>query len=768
MDFFDRAMLQEEEMDTGLLPIPEQDGPERIPQVDGTYDSPRKPRKRKSSYTPVPGTNTKRVRESQGSRDYRPSSRRSNGSDLRDEEAQPRRTSRRVAQRATILSDPVENLDYFEKALSQSPVKKSNGRVRAKLEVQDSTGSDENLDSLQGQPEHAPLAQYPVTPTKGSFVVLSSQSPDPVSLTKQKAISSEVDLRSPLRQRSVNLPTAPSATPASSGGTHTGLGTEDGAKLSAKKLSRRRMSKSKIRVDDSQANVWSVPDTSSPPKQQASQSLTVSDSTRGPLITLGTIVEAGSSKDSLEIPATSQAGGPVDRSPALQTQHTLPSPSDLTSMPPPIALPSEQSATYQVEVDKPHSEVIVRDFAEVQVPTQMASLDAKASPLEVTPDTIDRPVDEVGDSDSDFGSPIANDTQFNFELEHRTSSPTRSQTRTSTSDHDPHDTQRLSDALRGQEDNECKTDSVDRIATSPVPTPRLIHRLSTAAKLDEAPQAESSSEEFLLPPLPHHNVSTTQVSTTRVPLNDVQLSSSPALPSNKSITQRLVHPASMPHPSQISTQEDTQGYFGQSSLILGEQDTETPRGKSHITIKDSSSVRLSMSQIPAHGPTGSQNNVDLGLDELDTGEDDDYDLDPPSSDPGPPRHGALRKPNFPTKANGQTSLINTLRDNASPARDDLDPSPSPSSSRVESQKHEPVHAADPPSSPSQIQLYSPLREQHSQIPGFNNETQSNFTQNGHVTAAYIHRQREKGVYPTWYTPKPYQLEAYRIPGYTRR
>ncbi|KIW25498.1 uncharacterized protein PV07_08664 [Cladophialophora immunda] len=57
-----------------------------------------------------------------------------------------------------------------------------------------------------------------------------------------------------------------------------------------------------------------------------------------------------------------------------------------------------------------------------------------------------------------------------------------------------------------------------------------------------------------------------------------------------------------------------------------------------------------------------------------------------------------------------------------------------------------------PSSPEQP---PPLQRQYSPIPGFNNDTQSNFTQNGHVNAAYIHHQRESGVFPKWFMPTPY-------------
>ena len=54
-------------------------------------------------------------------------------------------------------------------------------------------------------------------------------------------------------------------------------------------------------------------------------------------------------------------------------------------------------------------------------------------------------------------------------------------------------------------------------------------------------------------------------------------------------------------------------------------------------------------------------------------------------------------------------------------------------------------------------------EDYTQLEGYNNDTQSNFTQGGHASAAYVHRAREAGILPKWYTPKPF-----KVPGYTRR
>ena len=218
---------------------------------------------------------------------------------------------------------------------------------------------------------------------------------------------------------------------------------------------------------------------------------------------------------------------------------------------------------------------------------------------------------------------------------------------------------------------------------------------------------------------------------------------------------------------------------------------ETPRTTQRVTIKDSSSMRMPMSQIPPQ-PSQSQLDIDLGLDAFKPGEeeDEDYDLDPPSSAVQPQYEAAKNKASpseeipteriVPSSSSPSPSPRPSPRiempDKRSPNRPEISTSKSPVHSPaplppLPSDSHD-MHDADgdlkPASSPSQH--YSPSQpalvkplDQYTQIPGFNNETQSNFTQGGHVSAAYVHRQREAGVLPKWYTPKPY-----KVPGYTRR
>lgn len=766
MPFFDQPLSQREETDFGLLPLPEDEAksPPPIPQGDAAYFSPRKPRKRKPSITIATDADTKRAHPTQGSREYRPSSRKSNESAIK-EAPHPRRTSKRIAQRATILSDRAENIDYFEQALSPAPANDNIRPRNARLEIQDSTATDDEAEYLPTQSPSSKHKGAPSTPLKRSDIVRSSQTPETLSPSSRKNHGNAVDLRSPLRERSINIPTIQPATPMSDHKSMPAPRASHIASIVSSKLSNKRRSKTKARVEDSQANVWSMPETSSPRKEQPTQ-LPLASKPQEQTPALRRFLSVNDSSERLEIPATSQVVGMYGSPAAFESNESLPSLGELTGRAGPLPKLFEQQENAVNKELEAKVEVLVRDFARPTTPTKEDRHHSKPIEQQGAGKPIDERVNEVEDSASDFGSPIANDTQFNFDIEHRTSSPYTSQAQSSKSDPSLHDTQRLSDALRQQADDDTETVPLEHTTELFVATPRLVRRSSPEPATSNMPRNNSSTEELLLPPGPSKALSTTQVTTTRVPLNDIQSeahpSSSPTLPSNKSITQRSIHPASMPHPSQISTQEGTQAYFGQSSMILGEE-IETPRGDQKITIKDSSSIRMPLSQIPSHRAWQSQANVDLGLDDLD--EDDEYDLDPLSSDSQPPLD-PIRKAKLPVKAvepsiDAAAASEPVLADPES-MTDDKDAEPSPS--RI--QPSQIRNAADLPSSPSSqntLPLYSPLKGQYSPIPGFNNETQSNFTQNGHVTAAYIHRQREDGALPKWYTPKPYQ-----VPGYTRR
>jgi hypothetical protein len=319
--------------------------------------------------------------------------------------------------------------------------------------------------------------------------------------------------------------------------------------------------------------------------------------------------------------------------------------------------------------------------------------------------------DEIGDSESDFGSPIKNDTQFNANLGRRTSSPVQKASQASTSSSVSRDQDLETAAVAYVPNYSHDAESSEDGGPIPFPVPRLVPRSIFPTKADASRVTDPMAEEQL--PV-QESWAATQVSTTKIPLNDVAPSSSPVLPSSKGITQRAIHPASLSRPSQMSTQEATQSYPGHTGMVLGEQVASTPQEPDKVTVKDSSSIALTLSQIPAHE---TQAGIDIGLEDA-AAEEEEYDLDPPS----------MPSPQMSTNADSQNPDI---------VSEDRERSCRPRS--------------------------SPLRERYSPIPGFNNETQSNFTQNGHVTAAYIHRQRENGMYPKSFVPKPYQ-----VPGYTRR
>ncbi|RMZ75074.1 hypothetical protein DV737_g5476, partial [Chaetothyriales sp. CBS 132003] len=200
----------------------------------------------------------------------------------------------------------------------------------------------------------------------------------------------------------------------------------------------------------------------------------------------------------------------------------------------------------------------------------------------------------------------------------------------------------------------------------------------------------------------------------------------------------------------ISTQEATQ-YGLLSSLVPTAESPEAAVKKEPVTIKeDSSSIgMLSLSQIP---PAERESQVvDLGLGE----EEEEIDLDARLHSQHDQRHHQPGGVVMEKKAD-DAALSTRIRQESQLSQSVV--GQEGGGAEVESR----TSSLSSPSSPSSFPL-NHNHAHHSPIPGFNNDTQSNFTQGGHVTAAYIHRQRDLGVLPKWYTPKPY-----RVPGYTRR
>lgn len=777
MDFFAKTVpmdLDSEEM--AMLSEDTSGTKDQPPQLDGTYESPRRPRKRKV----MPKLKT----ESTESQEYQPTQSRTGG-ELKSTigTGEPRRSTRQSKGRSKILSDPADNFDYFSQALAgnQTP---SAQRTKA-LEIQDSADDDYVID-LSGSPTR-PGLRTPSRPGTAQTVIKSSQSPEslPPSTKQKDRTTREQPNRSPLAQRSANVRQSPrivEALPELPGGQeNVNLVTQSGLK--------RRKYQAKTSVADSQTNLWSVPPTSSPEQARLTATSHETPTTMAPETRASV-----SDQYPIEIPSTSQVEQQEGNTGIAHSASTIghnesfkqPDQSEVqreSRNAPTNTVPGTTTVQPSLAIDET---IAGQDSAATTVTEASTRPEPNPKPPPATPRAARRTViEDTEDEDSEFGSPILNDTQYNEEVKQRTSSPAAPDYHTSSRPTSSH--------------------------SNPIPTPRLV-RHSSPAQQSQYVESDASSDGVSLPPAqPPKAMGNGTI--TRVPLNDVQPipTSSQSVLSAKSATQRSVRPASMPHPSQISTQEATQGYLGSFYMPF-----DTPHGTEQITIKDSSSVRLPMSQIPPQ-PSQSQLNIDLGVEMLD--EDDqygnDYDLDPPSSAPlqQPPANTA--KAALPDEIPTERIVFSSPVSSPKPKKRKLDndtidavsrrstatAAPSQPQEQLSSpvrpnvmdnandhpyleeepaQLQEPANADDehdldlnpapPSSSASQpaslstqpVPLARPLHE-YTQLPGFNNETQSNFTQDGHVSAAYVHRQREAGLLPKWYTPRPF-----KVPGYTRR
>lgn len=415
---------------------------------------------------------------------------------------------------------------------------------------------------------------------------------------------------------------------------------------------------------------------------------------------------------------------------------------------------------------------------------------------------------------SDFGSPVANDTQFAKSLRNRVSSPVL------TSDDDEHGAKSApaedTDASPPSRGLARATTAMLPPRRSPLPAPRLVgtsplrtvQRHVTGSSTESLPLLATKS----LSPMKAAN----RVSIAKVPLNDMSdyqsrsSSSSPALPPQVP-TQKSVHPASIPHPSQLSTQApSTQGFHFPVSSAPNSCAAPREAAFERITIKDSSSLPARLSQLQQH----------VQDEELDAGEeirlvddfedDDEIDLDPPDWRAQSPSKNIRRQARTAQQGSNEEDVTQTptqrLRTRSSLLRRETSESPlmitnattrsqrdanlevialssssQPTYDRSEEDGLTPRPAnkvqiattetkdfADdqhiqqsPPSSSLSSSIFSPspprqLQRKYSPIPGFDNDTQSDFTQDGHITAAYIHRMREEGLLPKDYVPKPFK------------
>jgi hypothetical protein len=156
-------------------------------------------------------------------------------------------------------------------------------------------------------------------------------------------------------------------------------------------------------------------------------------------------------------------------------------------------------------------------------------------------------------------------------------------------------------------------------------------------------------------------------------------------------------------------------------------------------------------------------------------EEDEYDLDPPSL-----TAQVAKQPNLctdtlpipqtrelssdlmlppqvkPIAVSGDGRQVDAPSSSAKSTASASGPCGSPTTSPAEDVDQEQESQIQPAEPPKEADELTPL-------PGFDNDTQSDFTQDGHVTAAFVRRQWDTGELPRWYTPKPYQ-----VPGFTRR
>ncbi|KAK4948735.1 hypothetical protein LTR10_012740 [Elasticomyces elasticus] len=756
MDFFSFEERDDSAFDDTLLPTVEpQPSQLTVPQLDGAYDSPRKPRKRKASpATSHRSTKRKNTPTNQESQEYKP--RKKKGKvDVTDNQVldSGRRTSSRLASKMSIFWDADENLQYFEEALAvpPAPPRTPAGRKMPVLEIKDSVddGEEEGVEGVRPSQDRRKLE----TPKTSRKVIFSSQSPEslPPSTHRanRKSTTTPASERTPLAARSANVLLQPSPKRSTGKLRRTAKRSPIRSKVVVFKLPKRSQGKRVTRIEDSEANLWSIP-SSSPKLQRSAEDLPK----QVPALNRTTSNEA-------EIPASSQIQ-PIKSSPPVPSQDSLPDLATLVGSKAKGTKADAERVVSNPSSDIPQNEespVLVRDFAHLPAGTGGGEVTEAGNEEEIllahnvsaVRSAVVEQETEFEGEELDFGSPIANDTQFNNHVQHRVSSPSPQATRTplkidqnavireALSPSSP--TPRARPTTQRREEVVIVSSSDEKPPQTPLPLPRLVESPS-ARNPDVLMELDSEDDEITLPKPPLLHQSSTHISTTQVPLNDVpKFSSSSSLPATKAVTEKSMHPASMPHPSQMSTQEATQGLLNLSSYPQQRMETQFPGRPDRITIKDSSSYRVPISQLPQYtGPDRSQPNMD---EVIDSEEEADLDLDPPSTAP---------QPELP--ALDDRELLNPVLPASKDQVDEdsqaghalISPGQGPSQSRNADSTETPIHSSQEVSIPSSP-IPPPLQRRYSPIPGFDNDTQSNFTQNGHVTAAYIHRQREAGVMP---------------------
>ena len=286
--------------------------------------------------------------------------------------------------------------------------------------------------------------------------------------------------------------------------------------------------------------------------------------------------------EELEIPETSQVNGIKEGSADSVDHGTQATSADLDVLSSTTALVRNVTSSSNERQTHPnYPDVMVKDFAleNVHMPVLEPVMPNERTAASLVVDDGDE--DEGLDTVS-LGSSIANDTQFNAEVAHRMSTPSLG-----------------------------KPGSPSKV-TPQLPTDSSNSLASMGADITSSPP---------MPPLLQH--AGRYYTGEAVLLND---RSSPTLPRER--TQQSIRPAPMTRASQVSTQGPTQPYLPQSSLPFTRSSPPPHPEHPIYTIKESSSVRIPMQDIPSarHSPDGISGHLVWKC-----GHDDQYgDLDPAS------------------------------------------------------------------------------------------------------------------------------------------
>lgn len=177
--------------------------------------------------------------------------------------------------------------------------------------------------------------------------------------------------------------------------------------------------------------------------------------------------------------------------------------------------------------------------------------------------------------------------------------------------------------------------------------------------------------------------------------------------------------------------------------------TQTPTQKSRHSLGLKRRTTTQSSPILLAATTRSQRDAELEVIAL------------PSSSPGAPENDETPRPKTvtPRRSSRNITQSSSTRDHIEHSQNTSSPHPLAD----EMLEALPGLNQRPPSSSLSSTNLTPspprvLKRKYSPLSGFDNDTQSDFTQGGHVTAAYIHRAHEEGWLPKNYVPKPYKVK----------